>query len=369
MTVNISGSLIEEVAKIKNQEFFSKIKVLATRGQIELTNSPIYHPLLPLTPTSEIETQLTMDREVHQKFLGTPVADIIFPPELAVDGRTLKFLGSGAKNNGLTPIIIIDESSVNPGFSLEKLPSVPFYKMENATLAISSRAITEMLRSGPKDLTAEKFTGFLEALTSSNPTHPIISVSDAELFGHHYKERINLLKNLMEKRQIEFVKLSTLSSRNTSIPVIGYSQINPSTWQTTKEDLKSNNPFSLWSNPNNMLQNLYLELCDMAFDKLRKPPKGNLFAEGCYHRGISSCHLYWLSNWPWWHPDLVENGATELIKCLRSLSLDTKERNEAEDLYHKFLIKLWNKHWSGEVETRYEEYNKYREEFIKTLPI
>jgi hypothetical protein len=84
--------------------------------------------------------------------------------------------------------------------------------------------------------------------------------------------------------------------------------------------------------------------------------------------GWASCHLYWLSNHPWWHPELVERGANNLIRCFRMLPVTYEEKAEAEKNHHEFLEKMWLYHWSGEVEKNYKLYDVEREKMLKELP-
>ena len=79
-------------------------------------------------------------------------------------------------------------------------------------------------------------------------------------------------------------------------------------------------------------------------------------AEDLMDQAYSSCYLYWLSNWPWWHPDLVGTGARNLIKCVRMSNIDNQMKSKAEEAYHLFLNKMWQYHWSGKVEGKYKEW-------------
>ena len=53
ITLNISGSLIEQLAKIQRLDILRRIKRLINEDHIELTGTAMYHPLLPLLPSQE----------------------------------------------------------------------------------------------------------------------------------------------------------------------------------------------------------------------------------------------------------------------------------------------------------------------------
>ncbi|MCL4398039.1 hypothetical protein M1403_03395 [Patescibacteria group bacterium] len=333
------------IAVFPSPDFTAKIKLLLDRGQVELTNSPIHHPLLPLLAATEIPQLLEANRARIKEVFGYEPGNLIYLPEL------------GVKPEIYQENMIIDESSVNSDFNPDKIPPLP----KN----VSSRAVSELLRSYPNELTGDIFLKFFEAKTA--PDQTILAVSDAEVFGHHYTERINLLRELLETKKIKFIKASEIpDSGNASRLTLD--TVRASTWQTSAADLKNNNPYPLWLSPDNPLQNKYDQLAKLAYQLLQKSPDSNPPAEGHYQQGISSCHYYWLSNWPWWHPDLVELGARELIRCVRSLYIDTALKIPAEKLYHEFLMEMWSYHWSGEVEKKYAAYNQARAKFLDKLP-
>ncbi len=339
------------IAVFPDPAFIAKIKIMLDRGQVELTNSPIYHPLLPLLDSSEIPGLLEANRQLLKDTFGVEPADIVYPPELAIKPEIF------VQGEALHTALILDESSVNPDFSLDKIPPLP--------PNVSARAVTEILRSYPAQLTGEIFLKFFEKRTK--PDQIVTAVSDAEVFGHHYTERINLLREILESKRLKFIKISdtlkrSLLEKETPLQRVS---LKASTWQTSAADLKNNNPYPLWLG--NDLQKKYDDLAKLVYQLLQKSPDPNPPAASHYRRGISSCHYYWLSNWPWWHPDLVEAGSRELIRCVRSLYIDTGAKIPAEKLYHDFLMQMWSYHWSGEVEKKYQEYNLYREKFIKKL--
>jgi len=59
-----------------------------------------------------------------------------------------------------------------------------------------------------------------------------------------------------------------------------------------------------------------------------------------------------LSNWPWWHPGLVEKGASNLIKSVKNA--------KAEAVYQDFIQSMWRYHKSGKVEMNYQKYGEVR---------
>jgi len=200
----------------------------------------------------------------------------------------------------------------------------------------------------------------------------IVSVNDVELFGHHYPERKTLLANIVEQNNIKVQKLSTTINE---LPISTTPETSRlSTWSTRKCDHQENIPLPLWNNPKNEIQQKYIGLMKYAEELLSKHDKplndiGLKFtsAEEHAHIGFSSCHLYWLSNFPWWHPNIAEEGAQNLVRSIRSLPNSKEEKLKAEEMYRAFLEKLWNSHWNNEQQKGYDLFNAYREEYIADL--
>jgi hypothetical protein len=137
-----------------------------------------------------------------------------------------------------------------------------------------------------------------------------------------------------------------------------FNQIRPASWQSDLPLKDSRYPWSLWLSPKNLLQNKYHELVRLAYHATKHPSATGL-TRRYFFRGVSSCYYYWLSCWPWWHPDLVVSGATELVRAVRSLpSPCYRCKKRAENLFHEFSLSLWHHHWSKKVSRLQEQHAK-----------
>ena len=367
MSIDLSASLILQLERIQNHDFFAKIKTLLDRSQIEFLNSAIFHPILPLTPRNVALRQIKESTTVLERFTGVTPVPGFFPPELAIDEKILKLLSENSIN-----FVVIDESSVNPNFNLNKISDSSVYKLDKFVLLASSRALTELLRSYPTVLKADNLIKFIE----KQKTGLLICATDAEVFGHHYSERLGLLKDLFQSNKFRFIKATSALNSEFRIQNSKF-KIVSSSWQTSPQDLKAGVPFAMWNNPKNPLQQKYFHLAQMAHNALSemesKPATENIshtihFAQNHYDQGISSCHPYWLSNTPWWHPDMVELGAKNLIKVIRTLPVYPEQKRRAENFFHNFMMEVWSTHWSGKVEENYLKFDQERVEILKNLP-
>lgn len=285
ITININSCLVDQIRKLKSTEFFELIDRLARDGKIEFLNSARYHPLIPLIPKEVLMRQIQTDYK-------TPG---FFPSELAIDEKTLDFLPY--------TYVLIDETSLNQYF--------PLVKYKNKYLLVNKRNVCELLRGYQGQLKAQLVTNLLsEGLN--------VTVSDAEVFGHHYTERLQVLADLLDLPDIKFLTASqAIAQFGSQAPEVV--SIKPSTWQNCDK-------FDLWNR--SALQQEYLKLLELNPD---------------VDVAFSSCYLYWLSNWPWWHPGLVESGVNTMPKSKQTAD---------------FLKHMWDYHASGQVEANYSAFDK-----------
>ena len=68
LTLNISGSLMIQLKKSGANEFFDLIKQLIADGKIEMVNSAMYHPLMPITPKDVLERQIVKNSQTLKDF-------------------------------------------------------------------------------------------------------------------------------------------------------------------------------------------------------------------------------------------------------------------------------------------------------------
>lgn len=291
ITVNINACLVDQIRKLGSPEFFELIDRLARDGKVEFLNSARYHPLLPLIPAEVLLRQIQTDFK----------SPGFFPSELAINQSVLDLLPY--------KYVLIDETSLGE-YS-------PLVRHQDKYLLVNKRNVCELLRGYQGQLKAESVADLLsEGLN--------VTVNDAELFGHHYTERLEVLANLLDRTDIKFLTASqAIAQFGSQAPEV--TSIKPSTWQNCKA-------FALWDK--NDLQKEYLKLLELNSD---------------VDVAFSSCYLYWLSNWPWWHPGLVERGVNSMPK-----SPQTKA----------FLDLMWTYHTSGKVEDNYQKFNQSDSKYL-----
>jgi len=343
-TLNITGCLIIRWQETGQEEIIGRIRKLVKKGQVELTGSAAYHPLLPLIPEEEAIRQIKENEKILEKnFKVKPKG--FFLPEMAYNAKVSKIV---KKLN--YQWIIIDEIACHGSLSSANLERV--YKDKNSGLKIifrsrkkSSCYEPDLLNKELADLKAKP--GRESAL--------FITATDAELYGLRHEdptaefEKLLNNKNLVTKSISEFI---AGSDKNLELvkPVA-------SSWESTESDLKRKKPFALWLDLGNGIQKRILKLSRLAYRTVarHKDDENYIWARWHLVRGLASCTFWWASAHDFshiygpyaWSPDEVERGLRELIKSVRSLEDVTtrKTKIKAEELYLEIKKMIWSKHW------------------------
>jgi hypothetical protein len=141
------------------------------------------------------------------------------------------------------------------------------------------------------------------------------------------------------------------------------------TWETTEEDLQAGRPFPLWYDPDNAVQQAQWQLAWKAVESFHRAKKhGEDIDSEAFHwarshlsHGLPSCYFWWASCRPWWNPDMIVEGATDLIKVIRTLnSLEPRDKSEAEESYVRIIHLVWQWHWSGEAQRRMTAFDEQK---------
>ena len=196
LTMNVSGSLTEQLAK--NADLRSCLVDLADlveRGQVELTGSAAYHPLLTEIPASEIRRQILLNDEINRQYFGEVYQPRgFFPPEMAVNHQVLEVVAEmGFK------WVLVDESAIQVQSS-----SAPRRSLRDLKFKVQNSFVNQGLRVFIRDTDLSVKVAFsqirtVEELTAeltNYQTDGCILAMDGETFGHHRPEQIELLMQL-----------------------------------------------------------------------------------------------------------------------------------------------------------------------------
>lgn len=345
LTLNISGSLIEKLQENNLDSLIERFKKLISRGQLELTGSAMYHPILPLINEEEIIEQIKLNNKKLREVFG----DLFKPegfylPEMAYSEKVGKII----KNLGFKWILL---GEMHFEDIKDKPDSSKRYKIKDNGMTVIFRD-----RKYSKSFAPRMILENFEKIKSEF----LITAHDGELYGHWHKDYDKFLNKIVEHPQIENILVSDyLSKLNDSIEIFP----KEISWESVKEDIESGVPYALWDDPKNEIhQNLWqIEREVYNLMEAHSDDPNYKWSKFHYHRGVSSCFWWWASEKKVdifspisWNPSIIESGALEFLKSIRSLNkLSLEYRIKFEEKINNFRLMVWKRHW-----TKLEEKNK-----------
>jgi len=330
INLNISGSLTEMLVENGYQDFIRGLKKLAKKGQIEFLASAAYHPILSLVPEEEIERQIKINYNINRKVFGTLYRpDGFFPPEMAYN----KKVGSVVDKMGFKYILLAQSSA----------PSREDFK--NQPLKIRDTSLYVFFRDRRATDALQNYQKFKEKYLDSKRNF-LITAMDGEMLGHSHSEyHKNIVKlNRLKKTKTIFLK-EIFKKRKKDKSILPFH----SSWANKESFSSPKIPYPVWDHPKNKVHRAmwkFLNFVIKIVKQVDKKDPGYFWARRNLDLGLSSCSFWWASGNPWWDPDFVVRGATQLIRAVRSIKrLDPKIRLEAEKIFLDIQNKLWQRHW------------------------
>lgn len=336
-TFNLSGCLLMRLNnELKRQDLIKRIDRLIKKDQIELTGSAAYHPILPLINYQIAIEQIKENENILKKYFGQNLKltgfylpEMAYSPQIATLIKNLNY-----RWIILDEISLVEKTKINPRKKYQD-------KKNNLNIIFRNKKYSQ---SYPPE----------KLLKNISQDETIITATDAELYGLRHLDETGNFENILKNSNL---KTLTISSYLKNLKKNNFINLKKSSWESTEEELKNNNPFKLWKDPKNILQIKLWELADLAQKIYLKYPKDFNYWWSYWHmvRGLASCTFWWASAQNLshvfgpiaWHPDQVELGAQELIRSIRDLNQSTnlKEKIKAENIYTEIIKLIWITHW------------------------
>lgn len=329
VTLNISGSLTEQLASLPDQrDILVGVRTLLGRKQIELTDSAMYHAILPLLPTAEIVRQIKLNRATNRKHLGPAYRPTgFFPPEMAYSpalARVLTSLGytwviiDGISHPGLV------DYTVRSRIRGTRLSAIFRNRFMSDYLAFEAQ-----LRDRGRFLeTARRWDGQSSLL---------VTAMDGENLGHHRHEAKRLWQSLVRLNGLSTITISDLLALQA--PDVDLRPRSAS-WSTRQSDIARNAPFSLWRDPNNALHQLQWRLFTTVMTHVGHVERRRQLPAAIRRevdQAVASDWYWWASREPWWDVDIVVNAATRLQVLGNELGLSRAEDERVQGLVRDII--------------------------------
>lgn len=375
VTFNINGVLLDLWEEFGHRDVIEMVGQLLGRGQVELTASAKYHPLLPKIPEGEIRRQIELNAQALRKYFGDYQPKGFFPPEMAYDPVVAKV----AKEMGFSWIILEELSYQCAVSSRVKPRGDRIYQEQETGILLFFRE----RETSYKILSGQLGTGklFLDALGERlNRNEYLLTGMDGETFGHHRPGMDRALIELLALPEVPTVLLSELPEK---FPQVEKVVARPSTWALMEKDLEKKVPFARWDDPDNEIHENQWKLTALAIQtvndsklrnyaitKLQEEREKDLSPEEkqwlrsreMLDRALHSDQYWWASARPWWSLEMIERGAFELKETILAVPDAPEEvKQEARDLY--FAIITTGFAWQREG--RVEELAKAEDEEVR----
>lgn len=333
-TANVNAVLLQLLEKHGFEDVIYGFQEAVKNGKIELVGSTAQHPILPLISDRVKAMQIEEDEKIKKSFGIEKNCRGLFLPEMAFSRHDIGLMR-------------------DCGFRWSVVDDVPYCATFNCKPPFDNIVMLDgfktFMRSGhwsntiardncSFDEIKAKMSCEIPDWTKGVPSYLILAM-DAETFGHHHPNLINIFLEPMIREWVRNGKICSLESLEGIFPWRNMPFLPDGSWSTSTEDVRRNDPYPLWkSHMNKHHQDLW-ELTNLAIQYFERCPQDCL-------KITSSCHQWWISGRPYWNPEFMKfgiRGRSDLgvrgaIDIVREFGF-ADEIKRAQDLYDG-LIRL-----------------------------
>lgn len=312
LTLNFSGSLIEQLAALGYDELLATYRRLIERGQIELVGTAMYHPILPLIPEAEIRRQIEFNHDIHQKIFGLKrFPKGFFAPEMAFAPSLVPVL----QDLGFE-WIVVDETVLQGRIGQARFDQ-RHQTDSGFTIVVRNHPVSNYFAFSTDidnfELTHQTLT------TDERSTNWLVTAMDGEIIGHHRPGADRLWEKLLQADDITTATISAyideLKGREVVEPI-------SSSWSSQESELERKIPFGLWDHPENPIHQLQWKLTRLVIDAVHRSLTDPAYAAArqLLDRALASDKYWWASASPWWDMPIVLRETQKLADVIDPLT-------------------------------------------------
>lgn len=340
LTVNITGSLLQQLEKYGYGRVIEMYKKLVDSGSIELVGSSAYHAFLPKLPDNLIKRQIDLQEQILKKYFGQDlVLRGFFPPEMAFVPKMARIIQSKGYE-----WILLDKYAKRgvrayAPLYRDKEGLVYFFRNRSVSYAVvrdqvkNSQELIEYFDNNMKDM-----------------AYRIIAL-DGETFGHHRKKGERLLEDIYKNKSITLKKISEIMDMELEVSVISPRK---SSWTILDKKRSITKPFIRWADKENEIHTMQWKLTKMAIDA--KHGERSLKK---LDTALFSCQYWWACARPWWHIEMIESGAHALLQSIIESHSTAKYKEKALVIYHSIVATAFTWMRTGKMQKRVDQEHEY----------
>ncbi len=366
LTFNVSGCLLDLLAKNGFDDVLNQMRTLVANGQVELTASVKYHPFLPLLKKEEILRQIELNNQSLKKIFGKRFQPLgFYLPEAAYSkklGLLLADLGyawtivdeigysgslrlssydfsktPGFYSGGLELARVVGSVSGGIGKHVEYDRVYSLKDVPNFKIFFRERIISDAIASG-QIKSAEQFLQIIAPQMGQN--RYLLTGTDGEAYGHHQPGLEKVLDQLLEAGVFKTITISEIEKYFPKSEVVDPF---PCSWGTSEKEIADGNYYSRWYHPQNRIHKMQWRLNNLAIKLVKQAKKNNdpgyKRARKLLDEALYSCHFWWASARPWWSIEMIERGAKNLYDVVAALKkAPPQDVQKAKDLYLKIIL-------------------------------
>ncbi len=329
LTLNLAGSLTEHLARFEKFEFFELLEKLVLSGNIELTGSAMYHPILPLIPESETIRQIELNDAINSKYLprawklSKKLGQGFYLPEVAYSPKVSKLVARlGFK------YLTIDETAFN-------------FEIDYSKKYIDLYSGLELFINNRKFRVSEK------EILANFPNKLFISDGERQVT----EDQSNLIKTEIITKFFGGVKHLTVSKYLDSLDNEVKVKPMKSNWESVNTEIEAKSYYHQWDNKSSEIHQRLWKLINSIIKLVNHSTSDSnyKFVRSELDRALSSCTWWWVDGrFLGYSPTEVTIGLNVIINVVRSLQdLNLKTRLKYEKEYSKLLYLIWEKHWEN----------------------
>lgn len=320
LTMNITGSLIEQLIALGLRDVLEDMRALVRRGQVELVGSAMYHPILPLLPDDECRRQISLQTDIIKATFG---ADIhlrgFYPPEMAFDGKLANIL----LDLGFE-WVIVDELASGQGIGQARLDAA-YATSAGLGIVLRNRSLSDFLSFSANVESAADV--FATMVTATSGQRVVVTGMDGENLGHHRHGVDRLWEYLVTRPGVTCL---TVSAARSNLPSAKLEPVACS-WSSQPDEPGAGVPFGLWNHPANPMHKLQWDITYLVIDAVRDAaadPNVDA-ARRLLDLALTSDRYWWASASPWWEMTIVIRETQKLVDAiapLKTVPTTTKKR-------------------------------------------